>query len=46
MRLKPTTYQQFDAASGPPPGPIETLGLAILHGTCDIVQKEIKQQKG
>ena len=42
MPLKPTKYQQFDAASGPP---IETLSLAILQGTCDIFQRSIKKPK-
>ena len=44
MPLKPTKYQQFDAASGPP-GPIETLSLAILSGMCDIVKDQLKKQK-
>ena len=29
----------------PPLGPFETLGLAILQGTCDIFQKSIKKLK-
>ena len=28
-----------------PPGPFQTLGLAILQGTCDIFQRSIKKPK-
>ena len=44
IMLKQTKYQPCDAASGPL-GPIETLGLAILQGTCDIFKDPLKKQK-
>ena len=44
MPLKPTKYEQFDAASGPP-GPIEISSLAILHGTFENVQKSFQKKK-
>ena len=44
MPLKRKTYQQCGAAAEPP-GPIETLTFAILHGTYDVFQKSIENHK-
>ena len=44
MPLKQWKYKQFHAASGPP-GPIETLSLALFQGTCDSFQRSIKKPK-